>query len=72
MVELLVAVAIIGFLASITVPQLLRARLAANEASGLGSLRAISSSQANYAATRGSGGFATDLARPRQATANQH
>lgn len=32
MVDLLVAVAIIGFLASITVPQLLRARLAANEA----------------------------------------
>jgi prepilin-type N-terminal cleavage/methylation domain-containing protein len=62
LVELLLVVAIIGIIAAIAIPQLLRARLASQEASAAAALRAISSSEANYAATCGSGGYATDLA----------
>ncbi len=49
LVELLIVVAVIGIIAAIAVPGLLRARMSANEASAMGSLRAISSSQQAYA-----------------------
>jgi type IV pilus assembly protein PilA len=62
LIEVIIVGALIGILVAIGVPQLLRARLAANESSGIASLRAISSSEANYATTCGSGGYATDLA----------
>jgi prepilin-type N-terminal cleavage/methylation domain-containing protein len=62
LIELLIVVALIAVLVAIGVPQLLRARLAANESSGIAALRAISSSEANYATTCGFGGYATDLA----------
>jgi type IV pilus assembly protein PilA len=62
LIELLIVAALMGVLVAIAVPQLLRARLAANESSGIAALRAISSSQANYATTCGYGGYATDLA----------
>jgi len=62
LIEVLIVAALIGVLVAIGVPQLLRARLAANESSGIAALRAISSSEANYATTCGSGGYATDLA----------
>jgi prepilin-type N-terminal cleavage/methylation domain-containing protein len=62
LIELLVVVAIIGILSAIAVPQLLRARLAANESSALGSMRAIVSAETSYASTCGAGGYATDLA----------
>jgi type IV pilus assembly protein PilA len=62
LIEVIIVGALIGILVAIGVPQLLRARLAANEASGIAGLRAISSSEANYATTCGNGGYATDLA----------
>ena len=62
LIELLIVVAIIGIIAAIAVPQLLRARLNTQEAASSAALRAISSSQASYAATCGSGGYVTDLA----------
>ena len=43
LIELLIVVAIIGIIAAIAVPGLLRARMAGNEASAIGSLRAINS-----------------------------
>ena len=46
LIELLIVVAIIGIIAAIAVPGLLSARRAGNEASAIGSLRAITSSQA--------------------------
>ena len=49
LIELLIVVAIIGIIAAIAVPGLLRARMAGNEASSIGSLRAISSAQSTYA-----------------------
>jgi prepilin-type N-terminal cleavage/methylation domain-containing protein len=61
LIELLVVVAIIGIIAAIAVPGLLRARMAGNEASAIGSVRAIGSGNAAYAGTCASGGFATTL-----------
>ena len=61
LIELLIVVAIIGIIAAIAVPGLLRARMSGNEASAIGSMRAINSSQVTYAASCG-GGYATSLA----------
>jgi prepilin-type N-terminal cleavage/methylation domain-containing protein len=46
LIELLIVVAIIGIIAAIAIPGLLRARQSGNEASAIGSLRAISSAEA--------------------------
>ena len=43
LIELLIVVAIIGIIAAIAVPGLLRARMSGNEASAIGSLRAVNS-----------------------------
>ena len=51
LIELLIVVAIIGIIAAIAVPGLLRARMSGNEASAIGSLRAINSGQASYSST---------------------
>jgi prepilin-type N-terminal cleavage/methylation domain-containing protein len=61
LIELLIVVAIISIIAAIAVPSLLRARMAGNEASAIGSLRAINSGQASFAATCGGGGYAVKL-----------
>ncbi len=62
LIELLIVVAIIGIIAAIAVPGLLRARQSGNEASAIGSVRAINSAQATFAASCGGGGYATTLA----------
>lgn len=62
LIELLIVVAIIGIIAAIAVPGLLRARMSGNEASGIGSIRTISSGQATYASSCGGGGYAASLA----------
>jgi type IV pilus assembly protein PilA len=62
LIELLITVAIIGIIAAIAVPGLLKARLVAQEGAAAAALRAISSSEANFASTCGAGGYATDLA----------
>src|SRR6059058_5356342 len=49
LIELLIVVAIIGIIAAIAVPGLLRARMSGNEASAIGGLRAINTAQQNYA-----------------------
>jgi type IV pilus assembly protein PilA len=61
LIELLIVVAIIGIIAAIAVPGLLRARMAGNEASAIGSLRAINSSQQAYASSCANGFYAPDL-----------
>ncbi len=63
LVELLIAVAIIGIIAAIAVPGLTRARLAGNEASAISSLRTITSAQSSYAASCGLGFYAPSLTR---------
>ena len=62
LIELLIVVAIIGIIAAIAIPGLLRARMAGNEASAIGSLRAINSGQAAYSSSCAAGGYATTLA----------
>jgi type IV pilus assembly protein PilA len=67
LIELLIVVAIIGIIAAIAVPGLLRARMSGNEASAIGSLRAINSSQQAYASSCANGFYAgvlTDLSAP--------
>ena len=62
LIELLIVVAIIGIIAAIAVPGLLRARQSGNEASAIGSVRAISNAQATYASSCAGGGYAQSLA----------
>ena len=52
LIELLIVVAIIGIIAAIAIPGLLRARMAGNEASAIGSVRAINSAQSALANNR--------------------
>jgi len=61
LIELLIVVAIIGIIAAIAIPGLLRARMSGNEASAIGSLRAINSGQAAFSSSCGGGGYATTL-----------
>jgi type IV pilus assembly protein PilA len=61
LIELLIVVAIIGIIAAIAVPGLLRARMSGNETSAIGSLRAINTSQVNYASVCGSGSYQPDM-----------
>jgi len=62
LIELLIVVAIIGIIAAIAVPGLLRARMSGNESSAIGSLRAINSAEAAYSSATGGGGYAILLA----------
>jgi type IV pilus assembly protein PilA len=48
LIELLIVVAIIGIIAAIAIPSLLRARVSANESATLGDIRAVISAQAAY------------------------
>ena len=48
LIELLIVVAIIGIIAAIAVPGLLRARISGNEASAIGSTRAVVSAEVDY------------------------
>ncbi len=61
LIELLIVVAIIGIIAAIAVPGLLRARMSGNESSAIGSMRAINSAEASYSSAAGGGGYATTL-----------
>jgi type IV pilus assembly protein PilA len=60
LIELLIVVAIIGIIAAIAVPGLLRARMAGNEASAIGSLRAVNSAELAYS-TSCAQGFAVTM-----------
>ena len=61
LIELLVVVAVIGIIAAIAIPGLLRARIAGNESSAIGSLRVINSSQHAYQSSCGNGFYASSL-----------
>ena len=55
LIELLIVVAIILIIAAIAIPNLLRARMAANEASAVGSLRTINTAAVTFSSTYGAG-----------------
>ncbi len=65
LIELLIVVAIIGIIAAIAIPSLLRARVSANEAATIGDIRTVISAQAAYhSASSGNYGRATCLLDP--------
>ncbi|MGO8819589.1 MAG: prepilin-type N-terminal cleavage/methylation domain-containing protein [Terriglobia bacterium] len=60
LIELLIVVAIILIIAAIAIPNFLRSRIAANQASAIESLRVISTGEVTYSTTFGTG-FSTSL-----------
>ena len=54
LIELLIVVAIILIIAAIAIPNLLRSKMAANEASAVGSLRSLNTACVTYSTTYGS------------------
>ena len=62
LIELLIVVAVILILAVIVVPNLIRSKIAANEASAVNTLRQISTAEMTYHLSYSSVGFAPDLA----------
>lgn len=59
LIELLIVVAIIGIIAAIAVPALLRARMTGNETSAIASIRAINSGQVSYSTGCSAGFYST-------------
>ncbi len=53
LIELLIVVAIIGIIAAIAIPSLLRARISANESGTIGDIRTVISGQAAYHSANG-------------------
>src|SRR5437764_536417 len=61
LIELLIVVAIILIIAAIAIPNLLRARMAANESSAVASIRTINTGQVTYNSTYPTVGFSVNL-----------
>jgi prepilin-type N-terminal cleavage/methylation domain-containing protein len=59
LIELLIVVAIIGIIAAIAIPSLLRARVSANESATIGDVRTIISSSAAYESSSQGNGYPT-------------
>jgi type IV pilus assembly protein PilA len=69
LIELLIVVAIIGIIAAIAIPSLLRARVSANEAATIGDIRTVVSAEAAYhGANEGEYGVMSCLSTPSDAT----
>ncbi len=62
LIELLIVVAIILIIAAIAIPNLLRARIAANESSAVASVRTVNTAQITYNSSYSTVGFAASLA----------
>ena len=62
LIELLIVVAIILIIAAIAIPNLMRARIAANESSAVASIRTINTAEVSYSTAYPSSGFAAALA----------
>ncbi len=61
LIELLIVVAIIGILAAIAIPNLMASRRAANEASAISGVRTLTSAEATFRHTTGSGSIYADM-----------
>lgn len=61
LIELLIVTVVIGLIAAIAIPGLLRARISGNEASAISSLRAVVNAQSVFAASCGNGLYVQTL-----------
>jgi prepilin-type N-terminal cleavage/methylation domain-containing protein len=61
LIELLIVVAIILIIAAIAIPNLLRARIAANESAGASTVRTLNTSEVTYSTTYAANGYASSL-----------
>ena len=61
LIELLIVVAIIGVIAAVAVPGLMRSKQSGNEASAVASMKAVDGAQSLYAASCGNGFFSPSL-----------
>jgi len=61
LIELLIVVAIILIIAAIAIPNLLKARISANESSAVGSVRTLNTASVQYATQCPAAGFPTTL-----------
>jgi prepilin-type N-terminal cleavage/methylation domain-containing protein len=62
LIELLIVVAIILIIAAIAIPNLMRARMSANESSAAASVRSVNTAEVSYAAAYPAVGFSGTLA----------
>jgi type IV pilus assembly protein PilA len=63
LVELLIVIAVILILTALAVPQLLRARIAANESAAVAAVRSLHTAQLEYAQLYPTAGFADDISK---------
>jgi len=68
LIELLIVVAIILIIAAIAIPNLLRSRMAANEASAVGSIRTVNTAAVTYSTTYPATGYPVALSQLAPAT----
>src|SRR5690242_364805 len=75
LIELLIVIAIILVIAAMAIPNLLRSKMSANEASAVASIRTIATSQTTYAVAYPNVGYAdalTKLAAPTSGGVDQY
>jgi type IV pilus assembly protein PilA len=70
LIELLIVVAIIGIIAAIAIPSLLRARVSANESAAIGDVRTVVSAESAYQSAGGAYGTITCLSTPSNCIVN--
>jgi type IV pilus assembly protein PilA len=63
LIELLIVVAVILIIVAVAIPSLIRAKISANEASAVSSIRSIHSTETVYSLNYPSVGFADDIAK---------
>jgi type IV pilus assembly protein PilA len=61
LIELLIVIAIILIIAAIAIPNLMRSKMAANEASAISSLRTVNTAEVTYATVYPSVGYSNDI-----------
>ena len=61
LIELMIVVLVIGIVASIAVPNLVKSKMAANESSAISAVRTLVTAQITFVSKSGSGNFAADL-----------
>ncbi len=61
LIELLIVVSVIGIIAAIAVPNLVKSKAVANEGAAISAVRTVVTAQITYSTKAGSGSFAADL-----------